>query len=76
MRSYQKNLKLYGGEMLAEEYIPGREFTVVSLKRGNLTRLRADGDRLYPRDAGDYHVYSYKVKQEYQNTYATTALRT
>jgi hypothetical protein len=46
------------------------------LKRGNLTRLRADGDRLYPRDAGDYHVYSYKVKQEYQNTYATTALRT
>lgn len=63
----QKNLKLYGGEMLAEEYIPGREFTVGLLGNGETLRVFEPMEIVYTRATqGDYHVYSYKVKQEYQ----------
>ena len=61
-----KNLELYSGEMLAEEYIPGREFTVGLLGNGANLRVFEPMEIVYSRTTqGDYHVYSYKVKQEY-----------
>lgn len=61
-----KNLELYGGEMLAEEYVPGREFTVGLIGNGANLHVFEPMEIVYSRPTqGDYHVYSYKVKQEY-----------
>jgi len=61
------NLELYGGEMLAEEYVEGREFTVGLLGNGADLRVFEPMEIVYTRPTqGDYHVYSYLVKQEYQ----------
>lgn len=63
-----RNLELYGGEMLAEEYIEGREFTVGLLGNGESLRVFEPMEIVYTRPTqGDYRVYSYKVKQEYQS---------
>ena len=63
-----RNLDLYGGEMLAEEYVEGREFTVGLLGNGKNLRVFEPMEIVYTRPTqGDYRVYSYKVKQEYQN---------
>ena len=62
-----RNFALYGGEMLAEEYVSGREFTVGLLGNGKGLRVFEPMEIVYTRPTqGDYHVYSYKVKQEYQ----------
>lgn len=64
----ERNLSLYESEMLAEEYIEGREFTVGLLGNGASLRVFEPLEIVYTRPTqGDYHVYSYKVKQEYQN---------
>ena len=62
------NLQLYEGEMLAEEYVNGREFTVGLLGNGAGLKVFEPMEIRYVRPTqGDYCVYSYKVKQEYQN---------
>ena len=64
----ERNLSLYGGEMLAEEYVEGREFTVGLLGNGAFLKVFEPMEIVYERPTqGGYHVYSYKVKQEYQN---------
>ena len=64
----EHNLALYDGEMLAEEYIEGREFTVGLIGNGGDLKAFEPLEIVYTRPTqGDYHVYSYKVKQEYQN---------
>lgn len=62
-----KNLKIYGGSMLAEEYIEGREFTVGVLGNGDTARVFSPMEIAYKKATqGDYHVYSYTVKQNYK----------
>lgn len=63
----KRNIELYGGDMLAEEYIEGREFTVGVLGNGAETRIFTPMEIVFQRETqGSYHVYSYNVKQEYK----------
>ncbi len=63
----EKNFALYGEEMLAEEYIEGREFTVGLLGNGGHLRVFPPMEIVFDRfTEGDYHVYSYPVKQDYK----------
>lgn len=59
-------LKLYGGPVLAEEYIPGREFTVGLLGNGKDLRVFPPMEIVFRRNTtGDYRIYSFGVKQNY-----------
>jgi D-alanine-D-alanine ligase len=61
------NLRLYGGAMLAEEYIAGREFTVGLLGNGVQTRVFSPMEIIFKKGVQEnYHVYSYPVKQNYR----------
>ncbi|NLF27847.1 MAG: ATP-grasp domain-containing protein [Clostridiales bacterium] len=65
-KTAEENCKIYGQEMLAEEYIEGREFTVDILGNGEATRVFEPMEIVYKRDTHEgYHVYSYEVKQAY-----------
>ncbi len=72
----KRNIGLYGGDMLAEEYIEGREFTVGILGNGKETRVFPPMEIIFQKETqGSYHVYSYPVKQDYKNyvTYSCPA---
>ena len=61
------NFELYNGDMLVEEYIEGREFTVGVLGNGAERRIFPPMEIVYKMPTQDqYHVYSYNVKQEYK----------
>ncbi len=62
----QRNIALYRQNMLAEEYIEGREFTVGLLGNGRSLHVFPPMEILYKQPTqGAYHVYSYGVKQDY-----------
>lgn len=62
-----RNLAMYGGNMLAEEYIEGREFTVGVLGNGDNAKVFPPMEIEYRKATQDhYHVYSYNVKQNYK----------
>ena len=62
----EQNLSLYGGSVLAEEYIHGREFTVGLLGNGERVSVFPPMEILYhDSPIPGYHVYNYTVKQEY-----------
>lgn len=63
----RENQSLYHEPVLAEEYIEGREFTVGILGNGTNMRVFRPMEISYKRGTqGDYHVYSYQVKQDYK----------
>lgn len=58
---------LYHEDMLVEEYIEGREFTVGILGNGPDAKVFPPMEILYKMPTqGDFHVYSYNVKQDYE----------
>ncbi len=58
---------LYGESFIAEEYIEGREFTVGVLGNGKDAKVFSPMEIRYKQATqGDYHVYSYQVKQDYK----------
>lgn len=60
-------LKLYGGPVLVEEYIAGREFTVGLLGNGQDLRVFPPMEIVFRKNtSGDYRIYSFGVKQNYQ----------
>ena len=62
----EQHLLLYGGSVLAEEYIHGREFTVGLLGNGERVSVFPPMEILYhDSPIAGYHVYNYTVKQEY-----------
>lgn len=62
-----RHLDLYGTPMLVEEYIEGREFTVGVLGNGKNTVVFSPMEIVYQKPTQDaFHVYSYTVKQHYQ----------
>lgn len=64
----EKNLNLYGQNMLVEEFVEGREFTVGILGNGKDARVFPPMEIIYKVPTqGNWHVYSYKVKQQYKN---------
>lgn len=61
------NLALYQQDMLAEEYIEGREFTVGVIGNGEDIHVFTPMEIAYNCSTqGNYHVYSYNVKQDYK----------
>lgn len=63
-----REVHLYGGSVLAEEYIAGREFTVGLLGNGETLRVFPPMEIVFRENAdGDLPVYSYGVKQNYQS---------
>lgn len=64
----RRNFELYGGAVLAEEFISGREFTVGLLGNGENLRVFPPMEIVYHRSPIEgYNVYNYTVKQEYQS---------
>ena len=54
------------GDLLAEQYIDGREFTVGILGNGKGIRVFEPMEIIYRKLSGQYKVYSYEVKQNYK----------
>lgn len=55
----KRDINLYKQDMLAEEYIEGREFTVGILGNGNKTKVFPPMEILYKKETQEqYHVYS------------------
>ena len=64
----QQNFALYGGAVLAEEFISGREFTVGLVGNGDSLRVFPPMEIVYHKSPIEgYNVYNYTVKQEYQS---------
>lgn len=61
-----KNLKLYKQDMLVEEYIDGREFTVGIYGNGEDIRVFPPMEICYIKRETRYNIYSYNVKQNYK----------
>ena len=55
------------GELLAEQYIDGREFTVGIIGNGPDIRVFEPMEIIYSKLKGHYKVYSYEVKQNYRD---------
>lgn len=63
----QKNFFLYGGDVLAEEFLSGREFTVGVIGNGDTLRVFPPMEIVYHHSPiAGYNVYNYTVKQEYE----------
>ncbi len=63
----EKNIETYKQDMLAEEYIEGREFTVGITGNGKEINVFSPMEIIFRKKTqGDYHVYSYNVKQDYK----------
>jgi len=57
----------YGEDLLAEQYIPGREFTVGLLGNGRDVRVFEPMEIRFRKLRGDWAVYSYEVKRDYRD---------
>ena len=62
----ERSIALYRQDMLVEEYVGGREFTVGVLGNGEDTRVFPPMEIVYLDKNADYHIYSYNVKQNYK----------
>lgn len=61
-----QNFKLYGQDMLVEEYIHGREFTVGILGNGSDTHVFPPMEIVYLNKENKYNIYSFNVKKDYK----------
>lgn len=61
-----KNISLYKQDMLVEEYISGREFTVGIYGNSEDTRVFPPMEICYIRQNNPYNIYSYDVKRNYK----------
>lgn len=62
----ERNFELYGQDMLVEEYIHGREFTVGVLGNGKDARVFPPMEIVYLNNENKYNIYSFNVKKEYK----------
>lgn len=63
----EKNIVSYGSDMLAEEYLSGREFTVGIVGNGADTEVFPPMEIIYRKPTQEnFTVYSYSVKQNYK----------
>ena len=63
----EKNFALYGGDVLVEEFLCGREFTIGVLGNGESLRVFPPMEIVYHASPiAGYNVYNYTVKQEYE----------
>lgn len=62
----EKNFYLYEQDMLAEEFISGREFTVGIIGNGKDIQVFTPMEIVYLKQNEKYKIYSYNVKQNYK----------
>ena len=60
------NIKAYGQDMLVEEFISGREFTVGVLGNGDDVHVFSPMEIIYLKNDNEFNIYSYNVKQDYK----------
>jgi len=60
------NFELYEQDMLVEEFIPGREFTVGVLGNEKSIKVFTPMEIVYLKQNEKYKIYSYNVKQNYK----------
>ncbi|MEA5018322.1 MAG: ATP-grasp domain-containing protein [Erysipelotrichaceae bacterium] len=60
----QESNAVYNCDMLIEEFIDGREFTVGILGNGSTKRVFEPMEIVY-RNRNEFNIYSYEVKQDY-----------
>lgn len=65
-RLVHKNINLYHQDMLIEEYIGGREFTVGILGNDSELQVFPPMEIVYLNQQNPYNIYSYNVKQNYK----------
>lgn len=64
----KNNFSVYKEDMIAEEYIEGREFTVALLGNGDNLKVFRPMEIIFKHPTQDnYHVYSFNVKKDYEN---------
>ncbi len=56
----------YDGDMLVEQYIKGREFTVALLGNGDDVTAFSPLEIVFVKDVGMYKLYSYDIKKEFE----------
>jgi D-alanine-D-alanine ligase len=64
-RLLARNMDLYKQDMLVEEYIGGREFTVGILGNGKDIRVFPPMEIIY-KNRNAYNIYSFEVKKDYK----------
>jgi len=62
----KRNIELYDQDMLVEEYIHGREFTVGLLGNGSELRVFPPMEIIYLDKQSKYNIYSFNVKKNYK----------
>lgn len=66
VRLISKNIAKYNQDMLIEEYISGREFTVGIIGNGEETRVFPPMEIIYLNNRTPYNIYSLNVKQNFK----------
>ncbi len=62
----ERNFELYDQDMLVEEYIQGREFTVGILGNGKGKRVFPPMEIVYLNRENKFNIYSFNVKKDYK----------
>jgi D-alanine-D-alanine ligase len=62
-----KNISVYKQDMLIEEYVEGREFTVALLGNGDGLHVFPPMEIVYLNRDNKFNIYSYSVKQNYKD---------
>lgn len=57
----------YDGDLLIEQYIDGREFTVGLIGNGENIRVFDPMEIVYSKPRGNYRIYSYEVKRNFRD---------
>jgi len=65
-RLAQEQIRIYGQNMLVEEYIDGREFTVGITGNGDGIHVFPPMEIIYLDQNAKYSIYSYSIKRNYQ----------
>lgn len=63
----RRDMEIYGEDLLAEQYVDGREFTVGIIGNGDELRVFEPLEIIYNKLRGGYKIYSFEVKRNYRD---------
>jgi D-alanine-D-alanine ligase len=62
-----RDMKTYAEDLLLEQYVDGREFTVGIIGNGDDVRVFEPMEIIYKKLRGDWKIYSFEVKRNYRD---------